>query len=118
MRTRPSVQTTSVTLDLRERSVSRGQNPTDAAQPPLEISHAANHLTVEMPIGSKEGRYDVALFSEAGDEVLRAAGTAQLENHVVILRVDVDVAGVRPGPYSLGLRQPDLEWTRFPVRVF
>ncbi len=118
MRTRPSVQTTSVTLDLRERSVSRGQNPTDAAQPPLEISHAAKHLTVEMPIGSKEGRYDVALFSEAGDEVLRAAGTAQLENHVVILRVDVDVAGVRPGPYSLGLRQPDLEWTRFPVRVF
>jgi hypothetical protein len=71
-----------------------------------------------MPIGSKEGRYDVALFSEAGDEVLRAAGTAQLENHVVILRADVDVAGVRPGPYYLGLRQPGLEWTRFTVRVF
>jgi hypothetical protein len=118
MRTRPSVQTASVTLDLRERSVSRGQNPADTAQPPLEIPHGARHLTVEMPIGSKEGSYDVALFSDTGDEVLRAAGIAQLENHVVILRADVDLAGVRPGPYSLGLRQPDLEWTRFPVRVF
>ena len=118
MRTRPSVQTASVTLDLRERSVSRGQNPADAVQPPLEISHAAKHLTVEMPIGSKEGSYDVALFSDTGDEVLRAAGTSQLENQVVILRADVDLAGVRPGRYSLGLRQPDLEWTRFPVRVF
>ncbi len=118
MRTRPSVQSASVTLDLRERSVSRGQNPADAAQPPLEIPRGAKHLTVEMPIGSKEGSYDVALFSEAGGEVLRAAGTAQLENHVVMLRADVDVAGVRPGPYSLGLRQIGLEWTRFPVRVF
>ena len=117
-RTRPSVQTASVTLDLRDRSVSRGQNPADTAQPPLDIPRRAKHLTVEMPIGSKEGSYDVALFSEAGGEVLRAAGTAQLENQVVILRADVDVAGVRPGSYSLGLRQPDLEWTRFPFRVF
>jgi len=118
MRTRPSLQAASVTLDLRERSVSRGQNSADAAQPPLEIPHGAKHLTVEMPIGSKEGSYDVALFSDTGDEVLRAAGTAQLENQVVILRADVDVAGVRPGRYSLGLRQPDREWTRFPVHVF
>ena len=118
MRTRPLVQTASITLDLRERSVSRGQNPADAAQPPLDIPHGAKHLTVEMPIGSKEGSYDVALFSEAGGEVLHAVGTAQLENHVVILRADVDVEGVRPGPYSLGFRQTGLEWTRFPVRVF
>jgi hypothetical protein len=36
----------------------------------------------------------------------------------VILRADVDVAGVRPGRYSLGLRQTGQEWTRFPVHVF
>ncbi len=118
MRTRPTVQTAAtVTLDLRERSVSRGQNPADAAQLPLEIPHGAKHLTVEMPIGSKEGSYDVALFSDTGGEVLRAAGTAQLENHVVIMRADVDVAGVQPGSYSLGIRQNGVAWTRFPVRV-
>ena len=117
MRTRPSLQTAAaVTLDLRERSVSRGSH-TDATQPPLEIPHEAKHLTVEMPIGSKEGSYDVALISDAGEEVLRTTGTAQLENHLVILRADVNVAGVRPGSYSLALRQIGLEWTRFPVRV-
>ena len=118
VRTRPSLQTAAtVTLDLRERSSSRGQNRADATQPPLEIPHGAKHLTVEMPIGSKEGSYDIALISDAGDEVLRTTGTAQLENHVVIIRADVDVASVRPGSYSLGLRQTGLEWTRFPVRV-
>jgi hypothetical protein len=50
--------------------------------------------------------------------MLHTMGTAQLENHVVILRADVDLARVPPGSYFLGLRQPGLEWTRFPVRVF
>ncbi len=104
-------------LDLRERSVARGQNPSNTDQPPLEIPHAAKHLVLDLPIGSKEGGYDVALFGETGDEIFRAAGTAQLETHIVILRVDVEVAGVRPGSYFLGLRQPGLEWARFPARV-
>ena len=61
------------------------------------------------------------LFSvgtDAATEMLHTMGTAQLENHVVILRADVDLARVPPGSYFLGLRQPGLEWTRFPVRVF
>ena len=33
------------------------------------------------------------------------------------LRANVDLAGVSPGSYFLGLRQPGLEWTRFPMRV-
>jgi hypothetical protein len=43
---------------------------------------------------------------------------AQLHDHVIDLRVDVDFHGVRPGTYSLGIRQPNLEWTRYPIRVF
>jgi hypothetical protein len=74
-------------------------------------------MIVDLPIGSKEGIYDVALLDETGTEVLRAAGAAQLENHVVILRADVDLASVHPGSYFLGIRQSGLEWTRFSVRV-
>jgi hypothetical protein len=72
---------------------------------------------LDLPIGSKEGSYDVALLGEAGDEILRTTGVAQLDNHVVILRADVNLAGVQRGSYFLGLRQPGLQWTRFPVRV-
>jgi len=71
-------------------------------------------LVLDLPIGSKEGAYDVGLLAETGDQILRAMGTAQLHDHITNLRVDVDLSNVRPGAYSLGVRQPGLEWTRYP----
>src|SRR5216684_4447509 len=114
MRARPSVE---AVLDLRESSVARGQNPSETGQAPLEIPRSAKHMILDLPIGSKEGPYDVGLLTEAGDQILRATGTAQLHDHATSLRVDVDVSSVRPGAYFLGVRQPDLEWVRYPVRV-
>ena len=119
VRARHSVETTeTAVLDLRERSVARGQNPSDTGQAPLEIPRTAKHLVLDLPIGSKEGPYDVGLFTDTGDELLRTTGTAELRDHINRLRVDVDLSGVRPGEYSLGVRQPSLEWTRYPIRVF
>jgi hypothetical protein len=104
-------------LDLRERSVSRGENSAETKQLALEIPRTAKHLVVDLPIGSKEGSYDLALLNEAGDEVSRATGTATLEDHIVILRADIDIGNVSPGFYFLGVRQPGLEWSRYPTRV-
>jgi hypothetical protein len=119
VRARHSVQTTeTAVLDLRERSVARGQNPSDTGQAPLEIPRTAKHLVLELPIGSKEGPYDVGLLTDAGEELLRATGTAELRDHIIRLRVDVDLSSVGPGTYSLGVRQPSLEWSRYPIRVF
>jgi hypothetical protein len=42
---------------------------------------------------------------------------AKLEDHIVVLRADVDLAGVSAGSYFLGLRQRGTEWMRFPIRV-
>ena len=118
VRTRPSVQTSAtVVLDLRERSLARGENPTDAKEVALEIPRTARHLIMDLPIGSKEGSYDLALLNEAGDEVSRATGTATLEDHIVILRADVDIRNLSPGLYFLGLRQLAPEWSRYPTRV-
>jgi hypothetical protein len=72
---------------------------------------------LDLPIGGKEGAYDVALLNPSDAELFRTSGTAKLEDHIVVLRADVDLAGVSPGLYFLGLRQPGLEWTRFPIRV-
>jgi hypothetical protein len=72
---------------------------------------------VDLPIGSKEGTYDLALLNEDGNSIQSAGGNAQLQNHVVTLRADVDVSAVRPGLYLLAVRQPGLEWTRY-LRVF
>ena len=118
VRTHHQVQPTeTAVLDLRGLSVARGENSTQADQRPLELHRAAKHLILDLPIGSKEGAYDVALLSETGAQVLVTSGTAQMQDHVVSLRADVDVGGVLPGQYFLALRQPGLEWTRYPVRV-
>jgi len=118
VRTRPSVETTdTAVLDLRDRSVARGQNQYETGQEPLKISRSTKHLILDLPIGSKEGPYDFGLLTETGDQILRATGTAQLHDHVTGLRVDVDISTVPSGAYLLGLRQPGLEWTRYPVCV-
>jgi hypothetical protein len=118
VRARHSVQTTdTAVVDLRERSVARGQSPSDTRQPPLEIPRTTKHLVLELPIGSKEGPYDVELINATGDELLRTSGTAELRDHITGLRVDVDLSSIRPGTYSLGVRQAGLEWSRYPVRI-
>ncbi len=119
LRGRHSVETTdTAVLDLRERSVARGQSQSETGQAPLEIPRTAKHLVLDLPIGSKEGPYNVGLLTDTGDQILRVTGVAQLHDHVTDLRVDVDLSGVKEGPYSLGLRQAGLEWTRYPIRVF
>jgi hypothetical protein len=104
-------------LDLRGFSVPRGENPAQMNQPHLELNRTARHLILDLPVGSEEGTYDVALLSETGTQILGAIGKAQMREHVVVLHADVDLGDIRPGVYLLGIRKPGLEWTRFPVRV-
>ena len=119
MRTRPPVQTSAiVVLDLRSRATVRGENPPETSQPPLEAPRNAKSLNLELPIGSNEGAYDIALLNPSGAELFRTSATAKLEDHIVVLRADLDLAGVSPGSYSLGLRPPGLQWTLFPLRVY
>jgi hypothetical protein len=119
VRDRHSVKTTdTAVLDLRERSVARGQSQSGTGSAPLQISRATKHLALDLPLGSKEGPYDVGLLTEKGDEILRATGIADLHDHITSLQVDLDLSSIRPGTYSLGVRQSSLEWTRYPIRVF
>ncbi len=118
LRSRPTAQTAAVVvLDLRGRSTARGENPSETSQPPLEVPRSAKSLNLDLPIGSNEGAYDVALLNPSGAEIVRTSATAKLEDHIVVLRADVDLAGVSPGSYFLGVRQPGREWTRFPIRL-
>jgi hypothetical protein len=112
------VQTAAVVvLDLRGRATVRGENPPETSQSPLEVPRNAKTLNLELPIGSNEGPYDVALLDPSGTELLRTNAVAKLQDHIVVLKADVALAGIAPGSYFLGLRQRGLEWIRFPIRV-
>jgi hypothetical protein len=118
LRSRPQVHSVAIAvLDLRDRATVRGESPPETTQPLLVLPHNAKTLKLELPIGSNEGAYDIALLDSSGAEVFRTSATAKLEDHVVVLASDVDLAGISPGSYFLGLRQRGLEWKRFPIRV-
>jgi len=106
-----------VTVDLRERSAARGEHPLEANRSPIELSRKAKHLVLDLPVGSKEGNYELAVLRSSGEEIRSATGVAQRENHTVVLNADIDLTGVSPGSYFLGVRQPGLEWSRYLVRV-
>jgi hypothetical protein len=118
VRTRPPAQTAAiVVLDLRGRATVRGENPPETSQPPLDVPRSAKSLNLALPIGSNEGAYDVALLDASGSELLRTSASAKLEDHIVVLRAEVDLTSISQGSYFLGLRRPGLEWMRFPIRV-
>jgi hypothetical protein len=119
VQSRPQVQTAViVVLDLRGRATVRGENQPETSQPPFEVPRNAKTLNLELPIGSNEGAYDVALLNPNGAELFRTSATAKLDDHIVVLKADVNLSGVSPGSYFLGVRQPGLEWARFPLRVY
>jgi hypothetical protein len=104
-------------LDVRGYSAERGgESPSN--QPPLELGRNTRHLVLYLPIGSRQGSYDLVMLNQIGNELFHGGGIAQLENHVVVLRTDIDLADLPAGLYSLGLRPRGFRWTRFPVRVF
>ena len=103
-------------LDLLSYSGRRGEQSASGLAP-LELQRHTKYIVLYLPIGSKEGNYDFALLNERGEELLHGSGRAQLENHMVVLRSEINPAGVPPGSYFLGLRQNDMEWTRFPVNI-
>ena len=93
-----------------------GQGQSETGHAPLEIPRTAKHLILDLPIGSKEGPYEVGLLTEAGDQILRATGTAQLHDHITDLRVDIDLTvAFRLGHILSGFDRPLLEVDPLPI---
>ena len=104
-------------LDLRNRFVLRGggeQSPKPPAAP-LELSRDRLDLKLDLPIGSREGQYEVQVLEQPGKPAASASGTAKIENYVTVLQVKIDLRNFAPGPYLLGIRRPELDWTYYPV---
>ncbi len=104
-------------LDLRNRFILRGggdQSPKPPAAP-LELSRGRLDLELDLPTGSREGQYEVQVLEQPGKPAASASGTAKIENYVTVLQVKVDLRNISPGPYLLGIRRPELDWTYYPV---
>ena len=91
----PLVAGTAV-LDLRYRSVPRSTEP-NLAEPPLEVSRAATRWDIYLPLGSREGAYDLRLSTQAGEPVFDRKSLAVVRQGITALPVEVNLSSTNPG---------------------
>jgi hypothetical protein len=103
-------------VDLRNRSMARGTEPTPN-EPPLEIARNVSHLDIYLPLGSHEGPYDIRIATAKGERVFSGSGQAKIEAGITALRVDINLSSASPSVYILQLRRVGSEWNSYPVQV-
>lgn len=105
-----------MTLDLSQRGVTRSdQERPGSASPEILLPCDKLLLSIHLPIGSEDGRYDVAVINAAGRTVLQSSGEARLENYVEVLGVELDLSELAPGDYKLGVRRAGYSWRFYPI---
>jgi hypothetical protein len=107
---------TELVLDLRMKGVSRSDTPDrQGNEIPPRLPRTRLSLSIQLPIGSEDGIYDVALISPAGKSMLETRGEAKLHNFVEVLPLDVDLADLAQGMYQLRLRRLQTQWISFSI---
>ena len=101
-------------LDLRERSVARGGEPTPGEQP-LELSRSVKHLIVYLPLGSAEGPYELRIAITTGTAIFTTNRVASLKDGVTSIEAAVDLSSASPGRCVLQVRRPNSEWNSYPL---
>jgi hypothetical protein len=87
----------------------------DAGEPkPLMLERQPLELTVQLPVGSKAGQYELQL-KRAETTVLSASSEAQLVNGTTAFTVKVNLSGFSAGDYSINVRQVPFDWNYYPV---
>jgi hypothetical protein len=105
-------------LDLTKLGVARSDSPVAGDRPQVgSLPCARVTLSVHLPVGSEDGRYDVALLRKSGESVVSSSGNATLQNYVEVLGVEIDLSSVAPGNYSLAIRQAGSSWREYPIAL-
>jgi hypothetical protein len=101
-------------LDLRNRSAPRGTEAT-TPEPSLEVSRAATHWDIYLPLGSSEGTYYVRVVAPSDEQLMMTSGTAKLIDGVTLLKVTANLSSAASGRYILQIRRSDSKWNLYQV---
>jgi hypothetical protein len=101
-------------LDLRGYEALRGGEPVPTL-PPLVLPRGKLVLTLNLPVGSEPGHYEVELQQPDGQTVARANSTANLVNGLTVLKIRIDTRNLHAGGASLRLRPPQRSWSGYRV---
>ena len=105
------------TIDLRNQSAVRGETGSTSGAVVVTLPAQPLNLSIYLPIGSEEARYDVAILRAEGNPLVTVSGWATLQNRRVIMRLRTDLTGLAPGRYLLGVRKGSFQWAYYPIAL-
>ena len=112
---RPSEPLIAAVLDLRPLSPTRGEEPAIAGAV-LTLRRGRLGITIQLPVGSEDGAYDVAVML-SGRVLQSGQGTARAQDSVMVLTVRMDLRSLGPGRYAFGVRRVGSAWQEYPLRL-
>jgi hypothetical protein len=112
------IQYQAAVVDLRYQSPVRGeQQPRSGDAVVATLPARPLDLSIYLPVGSEDGRYDLQIASGTEAPVVTLTGAAAFENRRVVMRLRTDLTGLAPGRYLLAIRKPDFRWSYYPIAV-
>ena len=104
-------------IDLRPYERYRGEGRADARRPVI-LERAMLDLTIQLPIGSEEGKYLFALIDSSGIRRLETSGDAVIKNYITTAEAPFDLRGLSPGPFTLTVRRVgQVEPVTYPIEI-
>jgi hypothetical protein len=85
-------------------------------QVPIFLDRLPLELTVELPIGSKAGVYELQLKRQKLP-VLSTSGTAEIHNGTTSFTLKINLSDFEPGNYNMVVRQVPHDWNLYPVVI-
>jgi hypothetical protein len=106
-----------VTLDLRLKETLRGAGTdADGQGPTPRLPRANLSINVQLPVGSEDGVYDVAITNPAGQLLVESRAEATRQNFIEVMPVKMNFSEFPPGPCELRLRRAASQvWSSFSV---
>jgi hypothetical protein len=104
-----------VLLDLRNRSVLRGEESVPG-EAPLELPRGRLSLSIYLPIGNGPGKYEFEIAQEPEKPLARAEeDIAGLREGIAVFSAKLNLESLRPGLYLAGIRRSGQSWRYYHV---
>jgi len=119
IRSAPPSQPVVAMLDLRNASTTRTVQPSGSSTnaQPIEIPRGLLALTVQLPVGSEAGPYEVEIRKPNQPAMRAAKAQATIENGITKLPINVDTSSIQPGDYEFAWRPAAFSWRHHPILI-
>jgi len=106
-----------VTVDLRNRIVFRGEQPSSANSGPIQLPRGRLELTILLPKRNGPGSYGLQVSTELEKPLISTTGMAVTQNGITVLNVKLDVSKLSPAGYVLAIGGAGHERREYPLLI-